>query len=138
MGKVTKAFKYNFDSALVKRGVAAIIVGVALAALFHVLSVPNLKEVGKKYADESFCMVSEDGSYLMIDTDPLDFGDYITDGSDDAIQNINADLGFPDSVYAQMCSTRALDGTQEYEKNGINVSWTFHPDNGLEVIYSVE
>lgn len=106
MGKVTKAFKDNFDGTMVKRGIAAIIVGIILD--------------------------------IYVDTDPLDFGNYIEDGSLDAIENINEGLGFPDSVYTQMTSTRAIDGNQTYEKNSISVSWKYHPDNGLEVLYSVE
>lgn len=137
MGKITKAFKDNFDKALVIRGIAAI-AAVVIMVWFFYFNTPSLKNIGEKYGDDWFCTVADDGSYLTIDTDPLDLGEYITDGSDEAIQNINKELGFPDSVYAQMISTRALDGVQTYEKNGVNVQWTFHPDNGLEVIYSVE
>lgn len=137
MGKVTKAFKDNFDKTLVIRGIAAIIAVIVMVWFFY-FNAPDLKNIGDKYNDDWFCTVADDGSYLTIDTDPLDFGDYITDGSDKAIQNINKELGFPDSVYAQMISTRAIDGTQTYEKNGISVSWTFHPDDGLEIIYSVK
>lgn len=137
MGKITKAFKDNFDKTMVIRGIAAI-AAVAIMVWFFYFNTPSLKSIGEKYGDDWFCTIADDGSYLTIDTDPLDLGEYITDGSDEAIKDINKELGFPDSVYAQMISTRALDGVQTYEKNGVNVQWTFHPDNGLEVIYSVE
>lgn len=129
MGKETKV--------LVIRGIAAI-VAVIIMVWFFYFRTPDFNTIGSGYSGSWFCTVAEDGSCLTIDTDPLDFGDYITDGSDEAIQNINKELGFPDSVYAQMISTRAIDGTQTYEKNGISMSWTFHPDNGLEIIYSVK
>lgn len=122
---------------LVVRGIAAIIAAIALVMLFSFLN-PDLKSVGDKYKNEVFCIVADDRSYIEIDTDPFDIGNHITDGSIEAIKDINKQLGLPESVYAQMEGTRALDGTQTYEKDGISVSWTFHPDSGLEVIYSAK
>lgn len=137
MGKIIKAFKDNFDSTMVKRGIAAIIAGAILVWFFY-FNGTDLKAVCEEYRGEWYCTIAEDGSYIYVDTDPLDFGDYIEDGSLDAIEDINEELGFPDSVYAQMTNTRAIDGTMTYEKNGVSVSWTYHPDSGLEVIYSAE
>lgn len=36
------------------------------------------------------------------------------------------------------CMARAIDGTQEYENDGYCVSWAYHPDDGLEVLYSMK
>lgn len=134
---MNKVVKDNFDSTMVKRGIAAIIVGIILVWFFYFMT-PNLKSVGEEYSDDLFCTVSNDGSYIEIDTDPLNFGSHIEEGSEDAIRNINKELGLPESVYAQMVSTRAIDGTQNYENDKFSVSWTYHPDDGLEVIYSVK
>ena len=44
-------------------------------------------------------------------------------------------LGMPDSVTSRMGHTRALDGTQTADWDVFSVSWTYHPDDGLGVIF---
>ena len=82
--------------------------------------------------------VAADGSYLEIDTDPDDTG-YSTCESDaiSAILCVNAELGIPDSVAKKMSNTRAIDGMQSEVVGDIEVTWSYHPDNGLEVVYSI-
>ena len=46
-------------------------------------------------------------------------------------------LGMPDHVASEMGQTRALDGRQEAEWDDYAVSWSYHPDSGLNVVYSV-
>lgn len=53
----------------------------------------------------------------------------------EAIQYANDALGFNGSVYSQMMKTTALMGRQSAETDKYKVSWTYHPDNGLEVTY---
>lgn len=130
--------KPDSNSTIIKRGIAAIAAGVTLGFAFNLMHAPDLKEIASKYSDDAFCFVAEDGSYIEIDTDPSDIGEYIASDSLNAIEHINEELGLPESVYAHMTSTRALDGMQSYEKDNIGVRWTYHPDNGLEIIYSVE
>lgn len=43
-------------------------------------------------------------------------------------------LETPESVTAQMNSTRALDGMQDASWGGLNATWTYHPDDGLDII----
>ncbi|MFI7674354.1 hypothetical protein [Actinophytocola sp. NPDC049390] len=43
-------------------------------------------------------------------------------------------LETPDSVMTQMNSTRALDGMQDATWSGLNATWTYHPDDGLDII----
>lgn len=43
-------------------------------------------------------------------------------------------LGVPDSVVAQMDSTRALDGRQSASWDGYEVLWSYHPDTGIDMI----
>ena len=40
----------------------------------------------------------------------------------------------PESIFTKLESTRALDGTQATEWAGYTASWTYHPDNGLNII----
>jgi hypothetical protein len=43
-------------------------------------------------------------------------------------------LDVPASVSSRMDSTRALDGMLDAEWDGFEASWTYHPDDGLDVI----
>ena len=53
----------------------------------------------------------------------------------EAIKYANKELGFNDSLYGKMLKTSALMGRQTEENSKYKVSWTYHPDNGLEVTY---
>ncbi|WP_146238779.1 hypothetical protein [Arthrobacter livingstonensis] len=44
------------------------------------------------------------------------------------------ELGAPESLFSRIDSTRALDGTREAAWDGYTASWTYHPDNGLNII----
>jgi hypothetical protein len=47
-------------------------------------------------------------------------------------------LEMPDSVRAKMESTRALDGSQSADWDGIEATWSYHPDDGLDVILELQ
>jgi len=47
-------------------------------------------------------------------------------------------LGIPASVMEHMKRTRALDGRQEDGWGRFTATWTYHPDNGLDVIITVK
>ena len=55
------------------------------------------------------------------------------------IKDMNEDLGLPDSLWNDMLQTTWSMGKQQetYESIGIKVSWTYHPDKGLEVTYKL-
>ena len=53
----------------------------------------------------------------------------------EAIQYVNKELGFGKELYTQMMETTPQMGSQSVENNKYRVSWTYHPDNGLEVKY---
>lgn len=48
------------------------------------------------------------------------------------------ELDVPDAVVFQIEGTRALDGRQHADWDGISASWTYHPDNGLNMILQEE
>lgn len=98
---------------------------------------PNLKKIFDQYCDDSFATLATDGSFLEIDTNPYDIDDYFDMDAYTAIENVNEALGLPESVLSKMNATRALDGRQSHTGDGIEVSWSYHPDNGLEVLYEV-
>ncbi len=81
--------------------------------------------------------------YLSVDTNPYDISDLSlsmlwAEEALVAIKEINSKLGLPSYLYQEMVSTRAIDGRQTYTGpgRGVNVSWRFHPDSGLEVRYT--
>ncbi len=98
---------------------------------------PDFKAIYKKIGGESSSAVevASDGSYLRIDSDPYDLG-YSWHTSE--IKQANKELGLPDSVYQKMLETRSVDGRLTDTHNGVKVSWTYHPDHGLEVLYEAE
>ena len=65
-------------------------------------------------------------------------------GADDVLGIDTADLHCvlreleaPASVVSQMDQTRALDGRQTSEWDGIEASWGYHPDTGLDVLLTL-
>ena len=105
--------------------------------LVTVLSGPDFAAIFEECCDSGYAEVAGDGSYLTIDTNPKNRDDYIDYGAYYAIQDVHEILELPESLWEKMKKTRALDGTQvqEYEDLGIVVTWSYHPDKGLDVTY---
>lgn len=89
----------------------------------------------KNYDISEWVTVAGDGSYLKLDTNPDDGFDYYEFTPYELIYNIHDILRVPDSVVERMNSTRAIDGIQTAETLKLRISWSYHPDNGLEIIY---
>ena len=43
--------------------------------------------------------------------------------------------GTPDYIYSNIMSVRALDGRQTQEFDGIEVSYSFHPNSGANIVF---
>lgn len=89
------------------------------------------------YESESWCSIASDGSWMEIDTNPYDLDDYSNSTALAKIKSVNSDLGFSSAVYQEMLETRALDGRQTESNGKYTVSWTYHPDDGMEVMYRI-
>lgn len=74
--------------------------------------------------------IDEKNLTLVIDSE--DEND--VDGYVDAVQILKT-LGFSDSVNSEMENTTALMGKQEAESKDFKVSWSYHPDNGLDAYF---
>jgi len=85
----------------------------------------------------SYARLGYDKMSLIIDTKPDDSYFSYEDDATSAIVSVNVYLGLPSSLTEKMSSTRALDGTQTQNCGEYTVTWTYHPDNGLKVIYEV-
>jgi hypothetical protein len=76
--------------------------------------------------------VSDEGKTISIDT----VGETDYSGADfaDAVCIINA-VKTPSYILDNMDTTNSLMGRQTDTFDGIDVSWSYHPDNGLQVVY---
>lgn len=74
----------------------------------------------------------DDGTALSFDMEGEDYGS--GEGTvHDAACLLN-ELEVPDSTIAKMDGTRALDGTQSDEFDDYEITWSYHPDDGLDFI----
>lgn len=76
--------------------------------------------------------LASDGLSISVDSK----NQYDYDGLID-IASILGILGMPDSLLTEMSGTNALMGRQTQTYNGIEVSWSYHPDNGLDAIFKI-
>lgn len=98
---------------------------------------PDFQKIYKEFCVSTWAEVGSDGTYLEIDTNPFDRDDYHISAANDAVEKINSHLGLPSSLMTEINHTSYSMGrqTQTFEKVGITVTWTYHPDQGLEIIY---
>lgn len=100
---------------------------------------PDFKALYSKYCKATWASNGSDGSFLSIDTNPLDWDDsgLAYPEAYEAIENINKALGLPSSLIYDMGHTTANQGKQSETFNdaGVTVTWSYHPDKGLEVVY---
>ena len=95
-------------------------------------------------AGERWCTIASDGSYMKIDSNPsnkdsddLTWSDYesFVIPANDAIERINGELGFSAALMEKMNTTTWSQGKQTDSNDKYTVTWTYHPDKGLEVMY---
>ncbi len=146
-----------------KKKKGLIIAGIAAAVVVVIIAVSSLgggsgssggggigpkrqsfRDMYSSISSEVWCDIASDGSYIKIDTNPyntdsddITVDQYLTimSPADEQIQKINKDLGFSDAVYEKMTSTTWSQGKQTESNSKYKVSWTYHPDKGLEVMY---
>lgn len=123
-------------------GIIFVVVIAVAFAFLHKTKFEKVKDECVQIAGR----ISGSGNYFTIDTYPDEY-----ENMDDAVVNIllpdtqtkaleaikyaNEELGFNGSVYSKMMKTTALMGRQSEENDKYKVSWTYHPDDGLEVTY---
>lgn len=135
-----------------KKVITSSIIAVVVIALIVSFSIFHKSEF-EKVKDEAveiagFAYTGDD--YFTLDTNQFDenyndleywqqllFRDQ-QDQALEAIKMVNDRLGFNGSLYTKMIETTALMGRQTDETSKYRVSWTYHPDDGLEVTYEVK
>lgn len=122
-------------------GIAVVIIVLAL-----IIFIPSKFERVKSECVQIAGIITGSGDHFTIDTYPDIYEDMDEavkamlssdwqEGALEAIQYANEELGFSGAVYSQMLETTALMGRQSEENDKYIVSWTYHPDDGLEVTY---
>ena len=91
--------------------------------------VPNLKQVADKYFTDA-SMVYGDANSVSITIQDGDIAEAFA-----SLPPMLSDLGFSSAVIDRMDSTRALDGTLSADGKNCNVTWTYHPDHGLQMVF---
>lgn len=139
-GAPSMAQSYKKLSTKVKAiiGAAAGVLIVLLIVILALTSGSKLESVYDKYCNPMWASITEDGTALTIDSNPYDIEDEISFEAISAIKKINEELGLGDGVFEKMKTTRAMDGMQSVTKKGYIVTWIYHPEKGLEVVYEKE
>jgi len=115
----------------------------SLSACAATSKTPDFKKVYNEIlsADElsDKCVaLSKDSKSLVVDTNP---NNDKNQSRGEAVQNmrvllkVNELLGLPDALIDKIGSTRELDGQQVNIYGEITITWSYHPDYGLKVIY---
>lgn len=76
--------------------------------------------------------LADDEHTLLVDMKGEDYGS--GEATLEGTRCVLTELDVPQSVIGQMSSTRALDGMQTATWDDYSVSWTYHPDDGLDLI----
>ncbi len=124
----------------------AIIGGAAVVAIIvlAILLIPSKFKRVKKECLNIAGQMKSGKNYFSLDTDPYEDANSTVRAlllpstqtkTLEAIRYANEQLGFP-GVYSDMMKTSALMGRQSEENSKYKVSWTYHPDHGLEVTYT--
>ncbi len=86
--------------------------------------------------EQTCCTVYEDGSGILIDTNPdnTDGGSFLYSiAGDSAIDKVFEQLGLPQILTGMFGQCSASDGWQSRTRGNYEVSWKYHPDAGLRV-----
>ena len=124
------------------------IIGAIAAVIVIVVAIVLIPSKFERVKNECVHIAGQAGTgknYFSLDTDPYENMDETMRAFSlpdtqkktlEAIKYANDELGFPGSVYSDMMKTTALMGRQSEENGKYKVSWTYHPDHGLEVTYT--
>jgi hypothetical protein len=120
--------------------VGLIAAGVVLVALVvgGILFAGGVLGPDKFAQAQSSCDEASSGTAVRDDGDTLIINGAGTDDTTgvepDALKCLINELGAPTAVQEHMFDTRALDGRQQGSWDGFTASWSYHPDNGLDLI----
>ena len=144
VSKLGDTVKDAIDGEVKKGNKKKLIVGAVAIVLVLVLAIAVFgggKDFNDMYGDISannWCTIASDGTYMRIDTNPYNLDNSFNSTAYYKIKSLNAELGFESSVFVEMGQTRSIDGRQTASAGKYTASWTYHPDKGLEVLYTMK
>lgn len=114
------------------------IVGAAAPRAAKADDAPDFQAIvdGLEDDEQTCCTVYEDGSGMLIDTNPnnTDGGSFqYSIAGDSAIDKVFEQLGLPKILTGMFGQCSASDGWQTRTRGNYEVSWKYHPDAGLRV-----
>lgn len=160
-GNPAQVVMHNYNKPSMKnenKKIAIIGIMIAVVAIVIVLLVAKSSGTGNgmlsistidfsaKYsymADEPYCTISSDGTWMSLDSSPNDFNgnlvsfivnDYTVEVMD-ATTEINSDLGFSQAINEKMNHTTASQGKQTEENEKYKVTWSYDSYKGFSVLY---
>lgn len=94
--------------------------------------VPDLRAVANKYF-KTIASVSGNADAVSITIQKNEVSTAAV-----PLNRMLTELGFSSAVIDRMDKTRALDGTQNADGKNCNVTWTYHPDDGLQMVFEAD
>ena len=120
-------------------GVAAL--GIIAAAIAIPITLSAKAEQNKIQAAADTCgltkgsyAVLDDGSAIAFEAAGLEVSGIAIGPEPEKVLCVMMELGAPQSVGTKVSQTRALDGTREATWEGFAAQWTYHPDDGLNML----
>ncbi len=127
-----------------------IFVAIIIAIIFVFTYESEFKKIKGEVVEIAGVLSAVGDDYFTVDTYPEshfeNFDSWmvevlspdIQENALEAIKFANEKLGFNSYLYSKMLDTTALMGRQSEENDKYKVSWTYHPDAGLEVTYEIK
>ena len=119
-------------------GAATLMLVIAVLITMKATAKKDFNGMFSDLDNNPWCEISDDGMTMTIDTNPDDSPDYIETIAYSRIKEVNKKLGFTENVYRSMGNTKAADGERYSTFQKYMVKWTYHPDRGLEVVYTIQ
>ncbi|MBP3657339.1 MAG: hypothetical protein J6K32_11690 [Clostridia bacterium] len=123
---------------IARLGMMLFVLTVCASSAAADVTAADLRSVYDQYCDAAWADLSSDGTSLSLDTNPNNTDDYTNFSAYLAIEPVNKALGLPGSVFTRMGSTTSMQGVQTATAGNLTVSWSYHPDNGMEIIYFID
>jgi len=123
-----RADQLENDLAAARSSIAAYQSSAAEASA-EAADVPDLLAIAQTYFDSAADVTGDSSAVMITITDDSVGRDAL------ALSEYLSALGFSDAVLDRMSNTRALDGTLTAQGHHCNVSWTYHPDDGLQMVF---
>ena len=136
---VTKKAPNGTFRKIVYAAVSVLITGLVIFAMcFSILNArvdfeSVYREIG---ADSKYCVISDDGNSMTIDSNPEDISESNNKEIVKMIHNANKALGLPESFFSKMKKTQEKDGVVKYDYSRLKVQWKRSAETGLEVTYT--